>query len=188
MNRLAGTTFARACDRDHARVGARARARARGFTILEIVITAVIAAIIAASAINMLSGGRYERVQAGIRLLQSDMDVARATALSSPGDPVVLRLHADGTGYHVARASAPDTPLTGANGPITITFGVGRGEAAAGCSISTVSGVLTLQFGPFGGIEDPVPTVQVTLLDGSERATVLLDPLTGDPTVMYENQ
>lgn len=169
-------------------VRAPARAGARGFTILEVVIAAVIVAIIAASAINMLVGGRFERVQAGIRLLQSDMDVARATALSNPGDPVVLRLHADGSGYHVARASAPDTPLTGANGPLSVTFGVGRGESAAGCSISTVSGVLTLQYGPFGGIEDPVPTVLVTLLDGSERATMLLNPLTGDPTVMYENQ
>lgn len=162
--------------------------RLRAFTIIEVLVVAVIAALMAAGAVNLFSGGNFERVDAAVRLIQSDLDFARSASLSNPDNPVVMRLAADGSGYHLARVSAPTTPITGPLGPMTMTFGVGRGEAAAGCTVATVSGVTTIQFGPFGGIEDPVPTLRVTLPDTGEQATMLLDPITGDPTVMYENE
>lgn len=161
---------------------------ARAYTLIELLIVVVMVAAIAAAAVNLFAGGNFERVEAAVRILRADLDLARASSLANPTDPIVLRLAADGSGYHLARSSALGTPITGANGPVTITFGVGRGEAARGCAIATVSGALSVQFGPFGGVEDPVPTLRIVLSDTGEQATLLLDPLTGDPTVMYQNQ
>ncbi len=159
----------------------------RAFSLIEILMVLVIVAVMAAGAVNLFSGGRYEMVDAAVRLVQSDLDYARSASLGSPTDPFILRIHADGTGYHVARLSAPNTPVQGPNGALTTTFGVGRADGSRGVSLATLSGALNVQFGPFGGVVDPVPTLRFTLLDGDERATMILDPATGDPTVMFEN-
>ena len=160
---------------------------ARAFTIIEVLVVAIIIAIMAASATNLFTSGRYERLQAAVQLVRSDMDWARSASLSSPTDPIILKIRNDGSGYFLAKASAPTTALTGANGPLSLTFGTGRGECAEGVTLGVVSGVGTVQFGPFGGVADPVPTLRFTLSDGDEQARMLLDPFTGDPTIIYEN-
>lgn len=167
----------------HPRCAAR-----RGYTLLEVLAVATILALVAMGVTHLFSGANFERVEAGVRLMRADLELARAASLSNPADPVVMRLASDGTGYHLARVSDVATPIEGASGPMVMTFGVGRGESAAGCLIGTTSGALTVQFGPFGGVEDPVPTLRLYLLDSEEFATILLDPVTGDPTIMYENQ
>jgi hypothetical protein len=50
------------------------------------------------------------------------------------------------------------------------------------------SGTRDLRFGPFGGVMDPVPRLTLSLPDGGERAVMVLDPFTGDPTVTYQSQ
>ncbi len=147
-----------------------------------------IAAAILASASSLFSGGNFERVEAGVRLLRSDMDYARATSLANPANPVVLTIAADGSGYHLAFANTPNTPLNGPRGPLVRTFGVGSAASARGCVLTTVSGAQQVRFGPFGGVEDPVPTLRVTLSATGERATLILNPITGDPTVTYGNE
>jgi prepilin-type N-terminal cleavage/methylation domain-containing protein len=160
--------------------------RARAFTLIELMIALLIVAIVAGLATELFSGGRHERVDAGVGLLEADMGYARSLAIASPADPVILRIAADGGGYHLAKESAPDTALTGPNGPLRVTFGTGRGEAAAGLALS--GGALRdVRFGPFGGVMDPVPTLTVTLSDAPERATMVLDPFTGDATVTYQS-
>lgn len=159
----------------------------RGFSLLELLIVLVILAIVGAGAVNLLSGGRFERLEAAVRMVRADLDFARAASLSSPTDPIILRMADDATGYHLAFLSTPNTPITGPNGPLTTTFGVGRARDSEGVRMASINGITTIQFGPFGGISDPVPTLRFTLLDGNEQATMLLDPVTGDPTVMYAN-
>lgn len=158
----------------------------RGFTILELLIALLIVVIMAGMAIDMFGGSRHERVDAGVSLLEADMGYARSLAIARPSDPVMVRLAADGSGYHVARASAPDTALTGPNGPLRVRFGQGRAETAAGLSIAS-NGSRDLRFGPFGGVMDPVPTLTVTETAGGQRAIVVLDPFTGDATVTYQS-
>lgn len=157
-----------------------------GFTLIEVMITMLIVAVIAAMATDLFSGGRYERVDAGLQLLEADIGYARSAALASPSDPILLRIAANGTTYFLARASAPDTVLTGPNGPLRTTFGSGMAEVAAGVLL-TSSGSRDLAFGPFGGVTDPVPTLTLSLIGGTERATVVLDPLTGDATATYQS-
>jgi prepilin-type N-terminal cleavage/methylation domain-containing protein len=160
--------------------------RSRGFTILELLIVLLIVVIMAGMAIDMFGGNRYERVDAGVSLLEADMGYARSLAIGSPSDPVMVRIAVDGTGYHVARASAPDTALTGPNGPLRVRFGEGRAETAAGVAL-TSTGSRDLRFGPFGGVMDPVPTLTVTETEGGQRAIVVLDPFTGDASVTYQS-
>ena len=76
----------------------------RGFTILELLIVLLIVVIMAGMAIDMFGGNRYERVDAGVSLLEADMGYARSLAIGSPSDPVLVRIAVDGTGYHVAEA------------------------------------------------------------------------------------
>jgi prepilin-type N-terminal cleavage/methylation domain-containing protein len=159
-----------------------------GYTLIEILVVLLIVSVLAAGAVNLFSGGRFEVVDAAVRLVRSDLEYARAASLGSPTDPIILRIASDGSGYHLAKLSAPNTPLVGPLGSLTTTFGIGRADSATGIQLSTLSGATTVQFGPFGGIVDPVPTLRFTLLDGEERATMILDPNTGDPTVLYENE
>lgn len=159
----------------------------RGFTLIEALITVVIVAVAAGLAADLFRDTRLETLGAAVRILGSDLDYARASSLASPADPIVLRAASGGSGYWLARASAPTTPITGPNGPIRVTFGEGRGDACPGVKL-TLSGGTELRFGPFGGVMDPVPTLAFTLLDGTERATIVPDAFTGDVTVTYQTR
>ena len=161
--------------------------RHRAFTVLELLVALLLVAVLAAMATDLFSGARHERVDAGITLLESDMGFARSLAIANPADPVLLRIAADGSGYHLARASDPDAVLDGPNGPLRVSFGQGRAESAAGLSLAAGS-LRDVRFGPFGGVLDPVPTLTLSLGDASERATVVLDPLSGDATVTYQSK
>ena len=66
----------------------------RAFTLIEVLVTVTIVAILAALSADLFSGGRVERVDAGVRLLETDLGYARSLALSSPADPVLLRIDA----------------------------------------------------------------------------------------------
>ena len=136
---------------------------------------------------DLFGGSRYERVDAALRILETDIGYARSAAIGAPSNPVLLRINADGSGYFLAYSSAPDTALTGPNGPLAVTFGSGRAASAAG-AVLTSSGSRTVTFGPFGGVMDPVPTLTVSLSGGKERARMVLDPFTGDATVAYQSQ
>jgi prepilin-type N-terminal cleavage/methylation domain-containing protein len=60
----------------------------RAFTLIEMLITATIVSVMAGLAIDMFGGSRFERVDAGVRLLEADLGYARSVALSTPADPV----------------------------------------------------------------------------------------------------
>lgn len=162
-------------------------ARAAGFTLVELLVTAAIVAILAAMATDLFGGSRYERVDAALRLLETDLGYARSAAIGSTSDPVMLRINADGSGYFLSHASAPDVPLTGPNGPMRVTFGSGRASSAVG-AVLTSSASRSVTFGPFGGVMDPVPVLTVSLSGGKEGARVVLDPFTGDAAVSYQSQ
>jgi prepilin-type N-terminal cleavage/methylation domain-containing protein len=157
----------------------------RGFTLIEALVSVTIVAVIAALATELFGNSRFEVLEAGVRVLQADIDYARAASLSSTTDPVVVRVATNGSGYWLAKASAPSTPITGPNGPMSVTFGKGRAEACAGVKLA-ISGGTELRFGPFGGVSDPVPTLVFSLLDGTDRATLVPDAFTGDVSVTYQ--
>ncbi|MFM8784772.1 MAG: prepilin-type N-terminal cleavage/methylation domain-containing protein, partial [Phycisphaerales bacterium] len=128
----------------------------RGFTLIEVLVVAVMVAVIAGLAIDLSGTGAYERMDAAVRYIDADLALARGRALATPADPVVFRPAADGRGYWVALASAPDVPLAGPNGPVSVRFGEGRASAAAGVRILSRGTIRDARFGPFGGVMDPV--------------------------------
>ncbi|MFO0962520.1 MAG: hypothetical protein U0625_06385 [Phycisphaerales bacterium] len=162
----------------------RPSALRRAFTLVEILVVCLLMVVLSGLCMDMFSGSKYESLDSAVRIMRADIEYARVLALSSPSDPITFRVNSTNTGYRIARASAPNTALTGPNGTLAVTFGVARGEAAEGVSLtSTGTGVLT--FGPFGGIADPVPTLTLRLSGSSERATITFNAFTGDSTVTY---
>ena len=161
--------------------------RRPGFTLLEVLVAAAVVGIVAALAADMFAGARLERLEAAIRILENDMAYARSRAIASPADPVVLRVHADGRGYHLARAAVPDSAIDGPNGPVRVRFGEHRAASAAGALISSTGG-RDVVFGPFGGVMDPVPSLRVSLDGGTEYSTLALDSFTGDCAVVYQSR
>ena len=57
--------------------------RAAGFTLVELLVTAAIVAILARMATDLFGGSRYERVDAALRLLETDLGYARSAAIGS---------------------------------------------------------------------------------------------------------
>lgn len=159
--------------------------RARAFTLIEVLVVAVMVAVIAGLAIDLSGTGAYERMDAAARFIDADLALARGRALATPADPVVFRPATDGRGYWVALASAPDVPLAGPNGPVSVRFGEGRASAASGVRILWRGSIRDARFGPFGGVMDPVPSFNLAVDGGPERATITFDPLDGDHTVVY---
>lgn len=158
----------------------------RAFTLVEIMVVCLLMVVLSGLCLDMFSGSKYESLDAAVRIMRSDIEYARVLALSSPSDPITFRVNSTNNGYRIARASAPDTALTGPNGGLAVTFGLARGEAANGVTLtSTGTGVIT--FGPFGGIADPVPTLTLQLSGSEERATITFNAFTGDSTVAYSS-
>jgi prepilin-type N-terminal cleavage/methylation domain-containing protein len=164
------------------RIASRA---ARAFTLIEMLVVAVMVAVIAGLAFDFAGGGTYERMDAAVRFIDADLALARGRALATPADPVIFRPAADGRGYWIACASAPDAPIEGPNGPVAVRFGEGRAAAAAGVRIRWRGSIRDARFGPFGGVMDPLPSFDLVVDDAPERANLTFDPLDGDHTVVY---
>jgi hypothetical protein len=161
--------------------------RARAFTLLEMLVACAFVAVIGALTADMFGGSRHERIEAAVRLLESDLAFARARSLAQPANPSHLRARVDGqAGYMVVSANDPSTAVTGPNGPVAAVFGMGRGGAAAGVAMTIVGGT-SVAFGPFGGVMDPVPTIRLSMPDGPEVAVIAFDPFGGDMTVTYQS-
>lgn len=159
--------------------------RARAFTLIEMLVVAVMVAVIAGLAVDLAGTGAYERMEAAARFIDADLALARGRALATPADPVVFRPATDGRGYWVALASAPDVPIAGPNGPVSVRFGEGRASAAAGIRILWRGAIRDARFGPFGGMMDPVPSFDLSVDGSPERATISFDPLDGEHAVFY---
>lgn len=159
--------------------------RARAFTLVEVLVVAVMIAVIAGLAMDLSGSGAYERMDAASRYIDADLALARGRALATPADPVLFRPAADGRGYWIARASDPDVPIDGPNGPVSVRFGDGRASAAAGVRILWRGSIRDARFGPFGGVMDPVPSFDLAVDGADERATITFDPLDGDHAVVY---
>jgi prepilin-type N-terminal cleavage/methylation domain-containing protein len=158
---------------------------ARAFTLIEVLVVAVMIAVIAGLAIDLAGGGACERMDAASRFIDADLALARGRALATPADPVLFRPAPDGRGYWIALASAPDVPIDGPNGPVSVRFGEGRASAATGVRILWRGSIRDARFGPFGGVMDPVPSFDLAVDGASERATITFDPLDGDHAVVY---
>ena len=152
----------------------------RGFTLVEILITVAIMAIVIAVAVPSLSTDDNARLIGATNMIASDIEFAQSVALADPNDPGVLKASADGTGYWVATASDPDSPILSqfSNDPYSITFGDGVAAELGGVTISVSEASDEVQFDGFGRIAG-MADITVTVTNAAGSRDILVKATTG---------
>lgn len=152
----------------------------RAFTLVEMLITVVVMAIVVAVAIPSLSSNDGARLIGAANMVASDIEYAQSVALAAPNDPGVFKTSADGTGYWVATASDPLTPILEmySNDPHTITFGQGVAAELAGVTISVAEASGEVQFDGFGRLAGMVD-ITVTVSNAGGSMDILVRASTG---------
>lgn len=163
--------------------------RRRGFTLLELLIVVLIVATLGALSIDLFRTHGEERLQGAARLFRADVEWARSATLSNPDDPTAIHLMADGSGWYVARNSAPLVALTGSDGAeIRRVMGTDLGDVTEGVSISPgTAGANKIEFDPFGGVRTGPSSVSLTLPDVDRECLITFESGTGLLKISYPN-
>jgi len=143
--------------------------------------------IVAAIALPSVQVNGKVRVIAASNLFASDLEYAQSLSLSAPGDPALVRVAADGSGYWVARKSAPNTPILRpeANQLYQVVFGVGDARQLADVIITKLSPAATdVQFDEFGRLSTS-EMGDYLLSAGGKSLRVKVSATTGATTVVY---
>ncbi|MEX0653418.1 MAG: prepilin-type N-terminal cleavage/methylation domain-containing protein [Phycisphaeraceae bacterium] len=160
--------------------------RAGGYTMPELIVVIAVVAIAAALAAPMLGQTAGTRLASAARMLAADIDQTRIATLTRADRPTVLVFADDGSGYHLARAETPDTPIDHPidPGPYVITFGHGRAASLAGVTIHSLDfdDAPTLAFGRFGHLPQPEPAT-ITLADDGRTLTLTIHPTSGEVAI-----
>ena len=154
----------------------------RAFTLVEMLI--VVAALGLAASVVVTTMGATERskLHAASDLVASDLEQARALSITSPADLTVFRSAADATGYWLALASAPNTPIQrGAGGDYRIVFGQAPADSLAGVTIALTAGGAT---GPGGGM---IAFDTFGRLTSAGNATLTLSNTSGSIAITIDN-
>lgn len=131
----------------------------KAFTYTELMMVVVVAGILFAAGVNNSSD--TANAQADRFSLQFDGDVKYATSLSiaEPADPTVLKVDPTNNRYWLAKASAPDTPITHprTKKPYVVQAGPTGGSSLDRIQIYAASfgSDLMLKFDAFGGTDQP---------------------------------
>ena len=140
--------------------------RTRAFSLIELLVVVVVLGIVGSLAMPMFRGTDRTRLNAAAALMIADFAYAQSESLSHGGDPRVIVLAADGTGYHLAAASDPDTPLPDRinGGGYAVTFGQRRAGQLTNVRITghDLDGDAMLGFDRYGGL-DQATAAKVTL-------------------------
>lgn len=148
----------------------------RGFTLIDLLITCAVIAIVLVAVVPGMSNDDSLRIIAAGNVLTADLEYAQSATLASPSDPTVVRIDEKGTGYWLALASEPDTPIKrpGSDEDYSITFGVGGADVLTGITLQAVDMVSpTIIFDGFGRLADPTDAVlRLTNSTGSIDVTV----------------
>jgi len=156
----------------------------RAFTLIELLIALAALAIVAAVA---LPSGRLDRrvqLAAAATMLASDIEYAQSLTLSAPGDPAIVRVAADGSGYWVARKSAPTTPIArpDTGEPYQVVFGAGVARRLQGVSVTKLAPAGDVEYDAFGRLAGGVDAA-LQLRAGASVMLVTVSASTGAVTV-----
>jgi hypothetical protein len=117
-----------------------ATARRRGVVMIDVLMSIVIIGIALMAILPTLHPDKPMRVVAATTILAADLEAAQSLTLTNPGDPTIVRFADDGTGYWLALASEPDTPITKqpSGDPFRVTFGQGDHKSLEGVTLEVV--------------------------------------------------
>ncbi len=164
------------------RPGAPMRSRP-GFTLVDLVIAVFVLLILAAVALPSMRPDDRGRLIGGATRVVSDLEYARAASIGKPDDPVTLVLHDDGSGYWLALAATPTTPLAkdGLGTPYEVLFGLDDAEVLRDVAVSLVGEETggAVVYDAFGRL-NPAVAAELILTNEAGTISVLVDPWTGD--------
>jgi prepilin-type N-terminal cleavage/methylation domain-containing protein len=160
--------------------------RRTGFTLVEFMMSIAVLAILAALAVPLVGDSDALRLDAAERLLTSDLEHTQILAITHPDNAYGLVIHDDGSGWHIALISDPQTPVLEiiSEDPLTLTIGEGRGRPADGVVISTNAVDNIIPFDPNGGLADFTTETSISLTIGESEGVLSIAASTG--TMQYE--
>ncbi len=114
--------------------------RARGVMLIDVLMSVALIGVALLAILPALHPERPMRVVAGATILSADLEAAQSLTLASPGDPTVVVFESDGSGYWLARASEPETPITKepSGEPFRVVFGEGDHGSLEGLTVEVV--------------------------------------------------
>jgi len=162
--------------------------RRRGFTLIELLVAVLIVAVLASLSLGLFTMHDEDRIEGAVRLLERDMEWARSATLTNPHDPAAVRLNTDGSGWIVSRNSTPSTAMTAGDGTaMRRTLGVGWAESAEGVRVVSTSGVLAVEFEPFGGVKQAPDAIEAYLPDSDRKCRITFESGTGNLLKTWPN-
>lgn len=160
--------------------------RSRGFTLVEMLLTVAVLAIISLLAIPSIGKTSDDQLRSAAKILIADLEYAQMQSTGDAVNAAVLVFNADGTGYSIALASDPTTPVTNpiTKAPYAETFGSGRLITCPNVMISgmSVGGDEQLGFDSHGGL-DQTTAATVTLSCQGRQLTITIQPYTGEASI-----
>jgi hypothetical protein len=88
-------------------------------------VVVVIMAIVSLAVLSTSNAAATEEGRLASEMFASDVEYARSLAIARPDDPVIMKVDAAANKYWLARASAPDVPITHpfTKKPYVVSFG-----------------------------------------------------------------
>jgi prepilin-type N-terminal cleavage/methylation domain-containing protein len=157
------------------------------FTFIELLLVVAVIGIAAMLVLPSTGGREDAKLVGAAKMAIADFDYARLHSLGAAADRCVIVFDASGSGYWLARASSPSTPMTdtATNKPYVRVFGQGDASALAGVIINPVNVGADHQLGftSLGRIDQPTDA-HVTLNLAGRTAGVVISAVTGEPSLV----
>lgn len=160
----------------------RTRGR-RAFSLVEIMLTIGCIAVTMALVLPRIDFRDHIGVETAAQLLMSDVTFAQVENVTNPSDPLVVVLGEDGMQWWIARATAPENPVTlpGRSLPHRVQLGVGLARHADDVRFSVANlRDRILLFDAWGGLDGAIDPPAIRFTSRASWATLRIDPVTGE--------
>ena len=132
------------------------------------------------------STASVSKLRSAALLLQADLGYARVESIAHGDDPRIVVFDTTNHRYHIAPASAVNTPITNPldNRTYVVDFGSGRAYGLEGVTFSSLSvgGDDQLKFEIYGQL-DQATAATIRLACDGHSILITVDPATGEATV-----
>ena len=159
----------------------------RGLTLIDVMITTMVLGIIIAATVPIALTNERTIIMGAVRQVTADLEYAQVRSITQPASATAVAVFNDLTGYYLADAEVPETPIelpegvVGAGDPYAVSFGSYRARTLEGVTIKLMVGgqaqeglgVKTIEFDQYGRLTSPEDAVlEIAFAGSTERVTV----------------